>query len=243
MDNEHAAEQTSDFGRVTSGKKRAVGCGFYAIGAILLLLVAVLPRVFAAVDNFGTDQEEVGLAEEFEDEEAEFADDFVEEEGPGFDDESVDQEFAFADEPDWERNPWAYDDAPIDFADMPTPTFQARLADLGGDRIREIEFFLQEGDSAISFGILNPEPIRIDGQGIAVRTDDFAQILRASRSFETSRPVDCIDGNCRLFMWLTMGPTFLDNHPDAELLIWAGEGAAVTIEPMPIGNIRAETFR
>jgi len=57
------------------------------------------------------------------------------------------------------------------------------------------------------------------------------------------RPEECVDGQCRLFMWLTMGPQFLDTHPGAELVIWAGEGSAVTIEPVPMANLSDETFR
>lgn len=135
------------------------------------------------------------------------------------------------------------DSAAIAFDDQPAPTLEIRLADMGDERLRELEFFLPEGDDPIEFAVRNPEPIRIDGQGIAVRTDEFAQILRSSRTFAIERRADCIDGNCRLFMWLTMGPDFLDNHPEAELLIWAGEEAAVTIEPMPVENFRDETFR
>ncbi len=145
--------------------------------------------------------------------------------------------------PPWEASPWEYDVDAVDFAWMGAPTFDATLAELGPERIREIEFFLPPGDGDIAFAIRNPDPIRTNGQGIAVRTDTFAQILRSSEAFEMPRPEECIDGNCRLFMWLTMGPQFLDTHPEAALLIWAGDGSAVTIEPVPMENLSDETFR
>lgn len=148
-----------------------------------------------------------------------------------------------SDQQPWERSPWEYDVDAVDFEWMGIPTFEANLADLGSDRIREIEFFLPPGDGDIAFAIRNPDPIRITGQGIAVRTDTFAQILRSSEAFEMPRPEECVDGQCRLFMWLTMGPQFLDTHPGAELLIWAGEGSAVTIEPVSMANLSDETFR
>ena len=175
------------------------------------------------------DEERFVDDDDFDDQEAEFASDSIER--PEFSDRG--------DIPGWVT----LDDEAIDFADFPTPTFQAPLADLGDDRLREIEFFLPEGSGPIEFGIRNPDPIAIDGQGIAVRTDDQATSLRSSRAVIVQRPVECFDGNCRLFMWLSMGPQFLEFHPEAELLIWADDGSAVTIEAMTIQNYRDETFR
>ena len=219
------------------GKSMAQGFGvlFFVMAFVVVAIVGLFALSFATSPGRDDDRfEPVIVSDE-----------------PSFEDQEIVEDQEVVEDPEVEEDPdpfsepqdFGLDNAAVDFDDMPTPTLEARLADLGDDRLREIEFFLPEGHGPVEFAIRNPEPIRIDGQGIAVRTDDFAQILRSSRSFAVDRPSECYDGNCRLFMWLTMGPTFLDVHPDAELLIWAGEGAAVTIEPMPVENFRDETFR
>lgn len=129
------------------------------------------------------------------------------------------------------------DDAPrdrdgddlIDFDRYERPTLRADLADRGSSRLREVEISLGPGRSDVDIAVRNDEEVDQYGYGIAVRTENDARLLSSTRFVTIERPNDCRNG-CDFRIWLTMGASFQDRHPDAEIMIYAGDDADAWID-------------
>lgn len=131
----------------------------------------------------------------------------------------------FADEPlrDSDRDDF------INFDRLERPTLRADLADRRSSRLREVEVSLGPGRSDVDLAIRNPDSVAQNGDGIAVRTESSAMLLSNDRFATIERPDNCRDG-CEFRVWLTMGPNFQELHPDAELLLYAGEDSNAWID-------------
>ncbi len=150
-----------------------------------------------------------------------------------------DAESQFADDPPCEPNTGGLfpDEAPrdrvvddvIDFDRYERPTLRADLADRGSSRLREVEISLGPGRSDVSIAVRNDREIDQYGDGIAVRSENDARLLSSTRFVVIERPDNCRDG-CDFRVWLTMGRNFHERHPDAEIMIYAGDDADAWID-------------
>jgi len=232
----------------------SLGTGFsgcVTILAVIGLLTVVIGGIIGSIafTRLGAESEPRFDDPWFEEDEPyrdlRFEDADCERRGPGLfgdddrrfgDSAETDAEAQFADdrsstESVWEE--WCDEDFShqLDFGAIGSPTFREEVWDRGGDRFREIEIFLDEGRDDIEIAMWNPEPLPIGGNGIAVRTTDDARLLSTSEFVTIERPDDCRDG-CRVIIWLSLGWGFLDDYPDAEVVIYAGTHADATMESL-----------
>lgn len=120
----------------------------------------------------------------------------------------------------------------MDLVALGAPSFESLLVTDARSRLREIEIQLGPGDAPIEVAVKNPTPVQFGAStGVALRSTTFARMLDSGRTRTVERPADCEDG-CRVLLWLTLGRQFQDEHPDAEVLVFAGEDALVTIEEL-----------
>lgn len=121
------------------------------------------------------------------------------------------------------------DDDFINFDRLDRPTLREDLSDRGSSRLREVEISLGPGRSDVDLAIRNPGPVSQFGDGIAVRTESSARTLSNAHFVTIERPDDCRNG-CEFTIWLTMGLSFQDRHPDAEFMLFAGDDADAWID-------------
>lgn len=219
--------------------------GCVTILAVVGLLTLVIGGIIGSIAFTRVGAESDPEPPRFEDPEPyrdlRFEDHDCEERGPGlfgdddrrFDD-GGDAEAQFADDRtsvDWEE--WCDDhfSHQLDFGALGRPTFRDEVRERSGDRYRELEIWLDEGRDDIDIGMWNPEPLPRSGSGIAVRTTNDARILLTDQLVTIERPEDCREG-CRVVVWLSLGSGFQDWYPDAEVVIYAGRGADVTMESL-----------
>ncbi len=131
-------------------------------------------------------------------------------------------------------------DEPINFRRLERPTLRSDLSDRGSSRLYEISIWLGDGRDDIDMAIQSDYPIARNGNGAAIRTNTDAVLLSDSSFVTIRRPDDCRDG-CNVTAWITLGPGFQQLYPDAELMLFAGDGADASIEE--IDRLPREAYR
>ena len=217
-------------------------------GAIVMAFVLVLGFRFASTNGSDEDPDDRDAEIEFvqdrnRDAEVEFARvAFVEPVEPVREcvrGEDGDAESRFADDVPRERNGCGLfpneldhqvDRELLDFDRFERPTLRADLADRNSSRVRELEISLGPGRSDVDLAIRNPDRLR-QSNGIVVRSENDVRELTNTGFVTIERPNDCRDG-CDFTVWITMARDFQDLHPNAEVLVFAGDDADAWIQEL-----------
>jgi hypothetical protein len=129
----------------------------------------------------------------------------------------------------------------IRFEEMATPTIRTPLSQRGTTRLRKVIVQFGPGEEGLRVAVDNYDnPVRRGGMGVAARTNTDATILDNFEFLTLNRPDDCAEG-CVYTFWITMGLTFQDNHPDAYLVVYAGDGSEGRVDD--IDTLPAEVAR
>jgi len=98
-------------------------------------------------------------------------------------------------------------------------------------RVRELRVEFGAGRDPIELGVATSERLRQNYNGIAVRTERSAALLRNDYLVAIERPRGCDDG-CEITVWLTMGPEFAELHPDAELYVYGDRRTDIDVDEL-----------
>ncbi len=231
--------------------------GNILIGTALVMALLLGLTVRYLVTSGDEEPEPIGRDAEIEfvsdrdrdrDEEREFAESTYFDDAPeeivevdcDFDDRDGDAESRFAEDPACETrtvrtglfgdtNTDNDIDETINFRRLERPTLRHDLSDRGSSRVLELSVWLGDGRDDIDLAIDSSERVSLNGNGAAIRTTNDAVLLSDSRFVSIRRPDDCRRG-CSVTLWVTLGPWFQELHPDADLVVYAGDNADASVE-------------